>query len=74
MVIKIIQKLFLSICFFPGGDNDIEAAKEYIKKKYLDLVPPREKLAEKNVYPHFTCSVGKSSSFIFYLIINLILI
>jgi hypothetical protein len=44
---------------FLGADNDVEAAKEFIKNKYLSLVPPRERYAEKNIYPHFTCSVGK---------------
>lgn len=43
-----------------GADNDVEASKEFIKDKYLSLVPPREHQAEKNIYPHFTCSVGES--------------
>ena len=48
--------------FFLGADNDVEASKEFIKNKYLNLVPPRDRLAEKNIYPHFTCSVGESLS------------
>lgn len=50
--------LLFSILFL-GADDDVEAAKEYIKNKYLNLVPPRERYAERNIYPHFTCSVGK---------------
>ena len=41
-----------------GADDDVESAKDFIKNKYLSLVPPRERSAEKNIYPHFTCSVG----------------
>ena len=48
--------------FVLGADNDVEASKEFIKNKYLSAVPPREKYTEKNIYPHFTCSVGKSSA------------
>jgi hypothetical protein len=50
--------MFVYHSLFPGPENDVEAAKEFIKTKYLELVPPREKHAEKNIYPHFTCSVG----------------
>lgn len=47
-------------CGFSGADDDIEASKIYIKEKYLSLVPPRHNCLEKNIYPHFTCSVGQS--------------
>ncbi|CAF1085986.1 unnamed protein product [Adineta ricciae] len=46
---------------FDGADDDVEAAKQYIKNKYLRLVPPREGCAEKNIYPHFTCSVDSKN-------------
>jgi hypothetical protein len=43
---------------FLGADNDIEAAKEFIKNKYLSVVPHREGM-RRDIYPYFTCSVGK---------------
>jgi hypothetical protein len=46
------------IFFFSGADNDVEAAKEFIKNKYLEMVEPKENNSERNIYPHFTCSVG----------------
>jgi hypothetical protein len=41
-----------------GVDNDVEAAGEFIKNKYLELVEPSDRESERNIYPHFTCSVG----------------
>lgn len=46
---------------FDGVDNDVDAAKDFIKNKYLRLVPSRERYAEKNIYPHFTCSVDSKN-------------
>ncbi|CAF0987549.1 unnamed protein product [Adineta steineri] len=46
---------------FIGADNDVEAAKEFIKNKYLELVEPRYRHMEKNIYPHYTCSVDKKN-------------
>ena len=53
-----MDKRFIFNSFFAGEDNDVEAAKEFIKNKYLELVKPCENRKEKNIYPHFTCSVG----------------
>ena len=62
---------FLSTSFV-GADDDVESAKEFIKNKYLSLVPPKEGAGEKTIYPHFTCSVGKHvSRSTFYLSMNL---
>lgn len=44
---------------FIGTNDDIQAAQEFIKKKYLSLVPVTDHYTEKNIYPHFTCSVGE---------------
>ncbi len=54
------KKILCLIIFFfsSGADNDVEAAKEFIKNKYLALVEPRQSNLERNIYPHFTCSVG----------------
>ncbi len=60
LVIEIIEKIFVYTWFFLllGADNDVEGAKEFIKNKYLELVEPRQTNPEKNIYPHYTCSVG----------------
>ncbi|CAF0734642.1 unnamed protein product [Rotaria sordida] len=46
---------------FDGADNDVQAAREFIKNKYLSLVPKSERYTEKNIYPHFTCSVDSKN-------------
>ncbi|CAF4102265.1 unnamed protein product [Rotaria socialis] len=46
---------------FDGADDDVEAAKQFIKNKYLSLVPVKERYTEKNIYPHFTCSVDSKN-------------
>ena len=43
---------------FSGPDADVDAAKDFIKRKYLSLIPSRDNGKERNIYPHFTCSVG----------------
>ena len=48
----------IAVVVWIGADDDIESAKAFIKNKYLSLVPVREHGAERNIYPHFTCSVG----------------
>jgi hypothetical protein len=64
---NLFEYFFLGL-WFVGADDDVEASKEFIKNKYLRLVPPRGGYAEKNIYPHFTCSVGKYFFFVFDLI------
>ncbi|CAF0775269.1 unnamed protein product [Rotaria sp. Silwood1] len=46
---------------FDGADDDVEAAREFIKNKYLSSVPKSERYTEKNIYPHFTCSVDSKN-------------
>ncbi|CAF0760452.1 unnamed protein product [Rotaria sordida] len=46
---------------FDGADDDVQAAREFIKNKYLSLVPKSERYTEKNIYPHFTCSVDSKN-------------
>ena len=46
-----------------GADDDVDAAKAFIKNKYTSLLPVREHGAERNIYPHFTCSVGTKIPF-----------
>ncbi|CAF2332385.1 unnamed protein product [Rotaria sp. Silwood2] len=46
---------------FDGAENDVHAAREFIKNKYLNLVPRSERYTEKNIYPHFTCSVDSKN-------------
>jgi hypothetical protein len=59
MVIQIINKIFVyNLVFSSGADNDLEAAKEFVKNKYLESAEPKEINSQKNIYPHFTCSVG----------------
>jgi hypothetical protein len=59
---KVTNKIFTHDSLNLGADTDVETAKQFIKNKYLSLVQPRERYAEKNIYPHFTCSVGKFHS------------
>lgn len=49
---------------FQGRDDDVEAAKEFIKSKYL-TVASNIRGTKRTIYPHFTCSIGK---FVFFLI------
>lgn len=51
---------------FIGVDDDVEAAKQFIKNKYLSLIPVKERYTEKNIYPHFTCSVGRHFILFFF--------
>lgn len=49
-----------------GADDDINAARTFIEKKYLNLV---EKERLEGVETHFTCSIGKNSTNSFFLLI-----
>ena len=53
----ILFELFALFRSFIGDDNDVEAAKEFIKNKYLNVMPSSGDL--KRIYPHFTCSIGR---------------
>lgn len=46
---------------YTSDEDDIESAKAFIKNKYLSLVPVREHGVERNIYPHFTCSVDSGN-------------
>ncbi len=53
-----VESVCLQSMFFVGADNDVEAAKQFIENKYLELASSSEGNVEKNIYSHFTCSVG----------------
>ncbi len=55
--------IFVFYPWFIGADNDVDAAKEFIKNKYLNVIPTIENM-KRVIYPHFTCSVGEYLFFV----------
>jgi len=53
----LFECFFLSL-WFVGADDDVEAAKESIKNKYLNAVSVKADV-KKNIHPQFIYSVCK---------------